>query len=61
MIINWTHKKYQDSFRHESILFMDTLDKTEQNIVLVLKTILENLDTILKSDIAHKKNLSDII
>ena len=61
MIINWMHKKYQDSFRHESILFMDTLDKTEQNIVLVLKTILENLDTILKSDIAHKKNLSDII
>ena len=55
------HKKYQDSFRHESILFMDTLDKTEQNIVLILETILENLNTILKSDIAHAQNLAAII
>ncbi|MGN0738854.1 MAG: CHASE2 domain-containing protein [Treponema sp.] len=61
MIINWTHKKYQDSFRHESILFMDTLDKTEQNIVLVLEALLENLNDILNSDTARKKNLSDII
>lgn len=40
MIINWAHKKYQDSFRHESILFLDTLDKTEKNIFAAIQNIL---------------------
>lgn len=43
MIINWSHKKYKDSFRHESILFLDTLEKSEQNIVHALRLIHENL------------------
>lgn len=46
MIINWNHKKYKDAFRHESILFLDDLEKIEQNISDCLNSIFENFSEV---------------
>ncbi|MCQ2610214.1 MAG: CHASE2 domain-containing protein [Treponema sp.] len=43
MIINWTHNLFENSFRHESIAFLDMLTKTENNIYEASKIILNSM------------------
>lgn len=50
MIINWTKNKYEKSFRHESIMFIDMLEKIEVNIISLLENISFNLESILSND-----------
>lgn len=46
MIINWTHKKSKDAFRHDSIMFFNTLRNTEDNIFEITKQLIEITDGI---------------
>ncbi|MCR5614484.1 CHASE2 domain-containing protein, partial [Treponema sp.] len=39
MLINWNHAKYKDAFRAESILFLNTMDRIEENIYAVLQNL----------------------
>jgi adenylate cyclase len=39
MLINWLHKEFKDSFRHESVMFLNQLDQMEKNIVLYLENL----------------------
>jgi class 3 adenylate cyclase/CHASE2 domain-containing sensor protein len=44
MMINWLHSSFPDSFRHESVMFLNELDKTEANIVLNLSYFANELE-----------------
>lgn len=48
MIINWTHTKSKDAFRHDSIMFFNTLRTTEDNIFEITKQLIELTDSINK-------------
>lgn len=41
MIINWLHKNFGNSFKHESIMFIKQLDEMESNIVTNLSYFLD--------------------
>ncbi|MCR5725287.1 MAG: CHASE2 domain-containing protein [Treponema sp.] len=39
MLINWLHREFKDSFRHESVFFLYQLEQMEKNIVAYLSAL----------------------
>ena len=39
MLVNWQHKEFVDSFRHESVFFLHQLDLVEKNVVSLLQAL----------------------
>ncbi len=62
MLVNWLHKEFKDSFRHESVLFLSQLDQMEKNIV----SDLGNLNSfVLRADdgspLPYSASVSDLL
>lgn len=61
MLINWLHKEFKDSFRHESVYFLYQINQMEKNIVSLLETLsgfsLWNADGSAMAYMAQTKEL----
>lgn len=39
MLLNWKHDDFSESFRHESVMFLNQMDSMEKNIYILLKNL----------------------
>lgn len=58
MIVNWTKNKYEKAFRHESIMFIDMLEKIETNIFSILQNIVFTLQSLSELQIEPLNQLN---
>lgn len=60
MIINWNHKEYGKSFRHESVMFLYQMDNAENNLFLLFQDMIGCFDEFAKKTNADVNQAAEI-